>query len=230
MNETEAKAWIADVVNSFPADKGNILVAVSYPAQHQAVLIEWLTQAEAALTSVFPANHVVNRKWRELAAYARTMAANHDVPEAELKAQFHGVVMTADALLRAGRLTSLLDGIRAETVNEVLEQAELLNASGHQVAATVLAGGALETHLRNLCDRHGATWGGSGSIDKYKGALDQVRNNTGKDVISPTDSKHVVAWGGDRNDAAHKPTDFKKDKAHVQRLIEGVRAFIARTS
>lgn len=128
----------------------------------------------------------------------------------------------------AGRLDSLFDTVRADTVGEVLDQALALVNAGHVVAAVVLTGGALETHLPHLCMRHNLTWSADGSIEKYNSAIAQARNAGTVEVYSANDAKLVTAWGGMRNDAAHKPSEFAGSKAEVQASITGVREFIAR--
>jgi hypothetical protein len=63
--------------------------------------------------------------------------------------------------------SSLIDGIRVKTVGEVLEQAESAARERSCRGAMVMAGGALETHLKHLRLKYGITWQGHGSIRKY---------------------------------------------------------------
>ena len=109
-----------------------------------------------------------------------------------------GVFQAATKQLREGRLSSLIDGIRAETEDELLDQALVLINANHLAAATVIAGGALETHLRHLVSKNSLTITGDGAISKYDGAIAQVRNNGPVEVYSATDSKQVGAWAGMR--------------------------------
>jgi len=136
---------------------------------------------------------------------------------------------SATAQLRAGRLSTLIDGIRAEDAVELLDQAEQRANAGHHVAGAVIAGGALETTFRHLCDKSGAVPTGKGSISKYQQAMAQARK-AGSEVISVGDEKQVIAWGDLRNEAAHEPLDFPKKRTapDVLRMIEGVRAFVAK--
>ncbi len=82
-------------------------------------------------------------------------------------------------------------------------------------------------HLLHLCKKHHLSWSGDGSIFKYDGAIAQARSS-GAQVYSPTDSKLVIGWGGFRNDAAHSPGTFNRSQGEVQRMIQGVREFMAR--
>jgi hypothetical protein len=109
----------------------------------------------------------------------------------------------------------------------LLDQADVLARQNYIAAATVVAGGALETFLHFTCDKNGLTWQGHGSIEKYKDALAQARKG-GNEIISATDEKQVSAWGGSRNDAAHKPGDFQGTVESAKLMVEGIRQFISR--
>jgi hypothetical protein len=139
-----------------------------------------------------------------------------------------GVVKAALRILEGGHLGTILDGVRADTVVELLDQAEALLPK-YTVAAAVIAGGALETHLLHLCSRASIVPAGDGSIGKYDGAVAQARNQSPPGVYSTTDSKLVGGWGGIRNDAAHSPTTFTLTADDVRLMIEGIRQFVART-
>ncbi len=151
----------------------------------------------------------------------------HDLSDERTINALRSIFTAAHEILRSGRLSSLIEGIRAETVAELLDQAKTLASGGYQVAAVVIAGGALETFLLHLCNRNKLTWQGDGSISKYEGALAQARNS-GTEIISATDCKQVIAWGGIRNDAAHSPATFKRSEEQVDLMVEGIRQFIAR--
>src|SRR5262249_26104420 len=121
------------------------------------------------------------------------------------------------------------DGIRAETIAQCLDQADALARGGYVASAMVLTGGALETHLYNLCERFSLSWAGEGSISKYNQALGRARNQGTQNLVTASESNLIDSWGKDRNDAAHDPINFKKPKSAVQHAIEGIRQFLART-
>ena len=105
-----------------------------------------------------------------------------------------------------------------QTVGEVLDQAETLLKANHHVAAAVLAGGALETHLLHLCSRNGIT---------VQGAL--VRRAPVHRGDSPSGrSRRVEGASGTRNEAAHTPTTFKSTPVEVGLMVDSIRQFIAR--
>lgn len=223
MRLDEAKAWLDELVresNSFrvpptPAD----WYTPKFYLDHGDPLA-WLARAGSALEAVLPPGHAVLRTWSK-AVSSTTAIDNVD--------RAVSLVRAAQRLANDGRLRTLVDGVRADTVGEVLEQATELARAGHQAAATVLAGGALETHLRHLCDRAGllSSMTGHGSISKYADLMGQSRKR-GDDIISKSDQTQVIGWGQARNDAAHDPTNFAWGRETTQLMLDGIRQFLAR--
>ena len=195
----------------------------SWYADREAISA-WLTAAGSAMKSVFPSGHQAIRDWERLME-TPPVKRNREWCVREAK----GIFFSAQKQLKDGRIGTLIDGAKAETVGEVLDQAEQLVGSGYLVASAVLAGGALETHLLHLCQRAGLTWRGDGSIEKYNNAIGQHRN-AGTEIYSSNYGKLVTGWGGIRNDAAHKPGAFKHSDGEVRRMIDGIRDFTAKTA
>jgi hypothetical protein len=186
----------------------------------------WMAEAEATIDGVFPPTHAIRTRW---AKAEKTLQPFSDgayvVGDVVI-----GVFEAAANILRSDHLGSLLDVIRGDTENDLLDQAETLLKANLRAAAAVIAGGALEVHLRSLCGKYGLTVPGDGSISKYDGAIAKARNDGVVTVYSATDSKLVGGWGGMRNDAAHDPGAFGSSKEDVRRMIEGIRDFIPRTT
>jgi len=189
------------------------------------------SEMRAALDTVFPPSHVVVRQWDDAVARAKKILSGNaiQVPEHWVSGELVGIFRTSLSILKNGYLRSLADGIRAETVAQCLDQADVLARAGYAAAAMVLVGGGLETHLRGLCVRLGCSWQGNGSISSYKQALDQGRNQGRQATVSSSDSSQIESWGKDRNDAAHSPATFAKTPQEVGHIIEGVRQFLGRT-
>jgi hypothetical protein len=186
----------------------------------------WMTEAETAIDGVFPPTHAIRTKWAKAEKSLEPFNNGaYVVGDAVI-----GVFQAALQLLREGRLGSLLDVVRVETESELLDQSQTLLDANHRAAATVIAGGVLEVHLRSLCDKLGLVITGGGSISKYDGAIAQARNLGTVTAYSVTDSKQVSVWGGMRNDAAHDPGAFSSSRDEVGRMIEGIREFIPRTN
>lgn len=189
---------------------------------------QWVLEVGQALALGFPPGFELRQQWSRLFKDAQ---GPYVLSNEAMVTAARAIAKTAVRLLESGRLRSIWDGVRAETVGEVLDQAtELLDDGAPPASAAVLAGGALETHLRHLCDRAGllGSLSGHGSIDKYKGLLDTARKD-GNEIITKGQGKQVVAWADDRNEAAHRPTTFAKTSPEVRLMIDGVRHFITRT-
>jgi hypothetical protein len=194
---------------------------------HQMVALQaWMTEVEAAIEAVFPPTHSIRARWAKAEASLKPFNDGAYVVGDVAIGVFQGV----RDLIDGDRLGSLVDMLRLETENDLLDQAKTLLDANHKAAGAVIAGGALETHLRNLCRKYGIAVTGDGSLSKFDGAISQARNTGTATAYSATDSKHVVSWGGIRNDAAHDPGTFKASKEDVRRMIEGIRDFISRTS
>ena len=155
------------------------------------------TEMLTALTIVFPASHVIISRWETAVARGiKAMVGNRPAPpEMFVRDELIGIFQTARSLIANGFTRRFADGIRAETVAVCLDQSESFARSGYSVAAMILAGGALETHLRGLCIRFGLTWQGNGSIGSYKQTLDQARNSGIQSIVSSSDSSQIESWG-----------------------------------
>ena len=173
-----------------------------------------LTEMQTALESVFPPLHAVRKRWEAAGDMGDLLS---------------GIFRGAYNLLKDGHTRKFADGIRAETIIQCLDQAATLVGGNYSVGAMVLAGGALETHLCNLCERFSLPWRGDGSISKYNQALGQARNQGIQNLVTASDLNLIESWGKDRNDAAHNPLNFTKTPQEVRLTIEGIRQFLART-
>ena len=188
----------------------------------------WLIKAQSALEAAFPPNHPCRRAWENA---ERGLINLSPLDQLNRVGLLWATFQSARQILREGRLGSLIDAARAETEWELLDQANKLLEDGYLAAATVIAGGALETHLRHLVSRYGLTIEGSGSIGEYGGTICKARKDKKKKIaVSATECKYITAWGGLRNDAAHRPLEFPSDAKQVDIMIQGIRNFIARTT
>jgi hypothetical protein len=193
-------------------------------AERAALLVE----VQTALESVFPPSHAVLRNW-ESARSHEALQRDHTTNLAFAQDELIAIFRMAHRLLKEGHARRFADGIRVETIAQCLDQADALLRGGYVVAAMVLIGGALETHLHHLCGRFSLSWRGDGSISKYNQALGQARKQGMQSLVTASDGDLIESWGKDRNTAAHSPTDFTKTTQEVRLSIEGIRQFFART-
>lgn len=119
----------------------------------------------------------------------------------------------ASRVLRHARLT--------ESEDELLgEVARLLSEDGvNPIAPIVLAGAALERHLRIMSQEHGGFQTELGSLDKYKGYLRK------QGAIGSREVTKIDRWRDVRNDAAHGRKSLTRDDA--KEMARGVREFLA---
>lgn len=220
-------ADVKKILTKVLAEASNIQALYRLPGQRLpgARASAVITEGQAAIEALFPPHHAVSR--RLSAALNQKSSGGGTIP-LDHHSVFEAAVGSLEAGLRivdSGGITTVLEAVRVQTVSEVLDQAEALLP--HAIAAAVLAGGALETHLLHLCQRNALTWQGDGSIGKYDGAIAQARNS-GAVVYQAEDSKLITGWGGVRNLAAHEPTKFNYQAADIQLMVQGIRQFVAR--
>jgi len=130
--------------------------------------------------------------------------------------------------LQAGFLRSYEELIHAELFGDFLEMAEHLVDTGYKDAAAVIAGSALEAHLRQLCKKNGVAVDVTSPAGVRPKRADQMNADLASaTVYSKLDQKNITAWLDLRNKAAHgKYSEYTKDQ--VALLIAGIRDFITR--
>ena len=113
--------------------------------------------------------------------------------------------------------------VDAELFADILEQAEYLLSQGYFRASAVVAGVALESHLRKLAEKNSIPI--TTDEGKYIKA-DSLNGDLLKNmVIDKTMHKSVTSWLGLRNDAAH-PDTKETSEGLLEPMIAGIRVFI----
>jgi hypothetical protein len=158
--------------------------------------------------------------YRTYAAHAMTDRAMSNFGHARA---LEGVLQGFRIDLEAGYLTSVLEEAHAEVFADLLEIADHLLTEKLLEPAAVMAGGALEAHLRALAEKTGVTTSRGGK-PKRAGLLND--DLAKKQIYSKTEHKQVMAWQGIRNSAAHAEGDLAR--AQVALMAQGIRDFISR--
>ncbi|MBE0418371.1 MAG: hypothetical protein IBX63_11455 [Coriobacteriia bacterium] len=137
-----------------------------------------------------------------------------------------GVLESLRADVAAGYLEAVSQLIHGEVFGDFLDMAEHLQHEGYKDAAAVVAGSALEAHLRTLCDQAGIERESNGRVHK----ADRMNADLARSgVYSGIDQKNVTSWLGLRNDAAHGNYEsYTADQ--VRLLVASVRDFISPAS
>lgn len=225
----EATGWIVSLSERVPTEDSS-RAGFDGPS---AAMSEWIAEASSAIESMLPPTHAIARQAQAALTRVREIQASERRAsnlEGYLVAlgSYVGAFRALERMASDGRLGTLVDAARAETENDVLEQSRELLSAGYLAAATVLCGGALEAHLRRLCQRHALEWVGDGSIAAYDAAIAQARKAHRALLYEKADSTQVVSWGQLRNEAAHSPATFKRGESEVRAMLDGVVSFLAR--
>jgi len=225
MKTAEYLLWFERILNDFVKIKSIQYSKISARFYDFAGAQAWVSEAGSAISLVFPLPHYCSQTWNRLAPGLRPETSHGGTLE-----ELRGVFQAATKQLREGRLSSLIDGIRTDAEGDLLDQAAALSEANYLAAAVVIAGGALESHLKHLASKNNLAIPGEGSISKYNDAISKARNDGIIEVYSATDAKQVTAWGGIRNDAAHDPKSFSRTQGGIRLMIDGIRQFIVRVS
>ncbi len=186
VNANDLQAW-------FDAIETRVVAAYSQdPKRYYDIesSVQWVADAESALEQVFLESHAIRKQWAT--HLDRTASRPWDRAQRITMDSLRAIFRSANDQLRAGRIKTLADGVHANDVGELLEQAEQLSKAGHYLAAAVLAGGALETTLHHLCRKANLVISGHGAIAKYQQAMAQSRK-AGVEIISSGYEKQVIA-------------------------------------
>jgi hypothetical protein len=157
-----------------------------------------------------------------------TVLKRADTYDAQRVAMAIGIVTALLMDLKSGYVASLQELIHGEIFADFLEMADYLCHEGYKDASAVIAGGTLESHLRQLCIKNGIEVQVSTSRGIESKKADQMNSDLAREnVYSKLDQKNITAWLDLRNKAAHaKYTEYSKEQ--VELLIAGIRDFITR--
>lgn len=139
-----------------------------------------------------------------------------------------GIVEGLKADVEAGSLLGIKELIHGEVFGDFLEMASYLLDEGYKDPSAVIAGGTLEAHLRQLCQKSGIAFEITCSSGVRPKKADQLNSElSNASVYSKLDQKNVTAWLDLRNKAAHGKFD-EYSKEQVALMIAGVRDFVTR--
>jgi hypothetical protein len=140
-----------------------------------------------------------------------------------------GVVKALLDDLNNDYIQSVVELVHADTFSDFLDMAQHLSEAGYKDAAAVIAGSALEAHLRTLCTKSGVsteTQRADGTPQSKKADLINAELSQAN-VYSKLDQKNITAWLDLRNKAAHgKYSEYQAEQVALQ--IAAVRDFILR--
>ena len=120
-------------------------------------------------------------------------------------------------------LSGFNEMVDAELFTDILEQAGYLFSQSYFRASAVVAGVALEGHLRKLAEKNSIPI----TTDPWKYVnADLLNGELRKNgIIDKTLNKSITSWLGLRNDAAHPDSKEINDRL-IEPMIAGIRVFI----
>ncbi len=131
----------------------------------------------------------------------------------------YGVVEAAKNDFDDDFLTDITYLIRADLLDDLLSQAEMLLESTYHIAAASLAGGVLEDTLRKLCDKNKIAYPDKTKIDALNSSLAKAK------VYDKLVQKQITANADIRNNADHGHSDKVKHE-DVEDMLKWLRRFI----
>ncbi len=142
-----------------------------------------------------------------------------------------GVLTGLRNSLCAGVLNSLEQSIAASISSDYLSQAKQLLEKGtagdlDHIAAAVIAGAVLEHHLRQICSRHNPPVPASNDRGEPLPLSLLIDGLKRAGLLNEVLAKHLRAWAGIRNSAAHGRFEEVTSR-QVRQMLEGVAGFIA---
>jgi hypothetical protein len=139
-----------------------------------------------------------------------------------------GVILSLHNDFEKGYLETSFELVRSEIFSDFLEMASHLLEEGYKDAAALIASGALEEHLRQLCKKSGITLEMEGDKGIHPKKAETLNSDlAGKGAITKVDQKNVTAWLALRNKAAHAEYD-EYSREQVALFIDSIRDFITR--
>lgn len=136
-----------------------------------------------------------------------------------------GVLRALKADIAEGWLAGVAELVHAETFSDLLDQSSELLAKAYKDPAAVVAGSALEAHIRLLSNKHGVSVRQPAGQPKKADAMNAELVKAG--AYNVLEQKAVTAWLAIRNASAHGEY-AKYDQSQVANMVQGVRDFIIR--
>jgi len=130
-----------------------------------------------------------------------------------------GVFRAAKADYENGFMADQKTLIANNLLGSTIEQAEILFNAKYYQAAAIVAGVALETKLKQMCDDNGLSFDGQ-KINSYNSSLYKAEK------YSKPMNQEIVSWASIRNDAAHGQWGTFS-ASQVEDMIKGITRFLA---
>ena len=131
-----------------------------------------------------------------------------------------GILEAAFKDFSDGMLAEIRSIVRADLIDDLLSQAEILLENGYHIPATSLSGAVLEDTLRKLCDSNGIKYPEKTNINFLNTELMKA------DVYDRLIYKEIIAKADLRNNADHGHFDKVREE-DVSDMIKWIRRFVS---
>lgn len=184
------------------------------------------TSSEKLAEAITMCASTIDRLTASGSVYGRQMKRVLDRQGASLSfyvSQLLGILEGLRYDIEAGYLQTFEEELHADVFADFLEMADHLVGEARLAPGAVVAGSALEAHLRALAEKVGVSTEFRGR-PKRAGRLNDDLAKQG--AYRKAEHKQVLAWQDLRNTAAHGDEDFSAEE--VRLMVQGVRDFIVR--
>lgn len=166
-------------------------------------------------------------RWAPPGSVYRITASERADRDAHLHLPARAALRALRRDIEAGAVHRYEELINAGVLADIIEQGEHLLENGYAQAAVVLFGGALEEHLRKLCNAWSVPLlNARGEPQKASMLNDQLAKSG---AYTKPDHDMVAAWLKIRNLAAHSKPELSNHTADELRMMaQGIRGVIAR--
>lgn len=158
-------------------------------------------------------------------SYSREVdSVENEPPHARIQV-YIGVLRAIKADMAEGWLVGVAELVHAATFSDLIDQSIELLVKAYKDAAAVVAGSALEAHIRLLSNKYNVSIQQSSGHPKKADTMNADLVKAG--AYNVLEQKAVTAWLAIRNASAHGEYT-KYDQSQVENMVQGVRDFIIR--
>lgn len=210
--EEKAKTVSESREKNFVTGRGEVYYKIAPP-----VFTAWATSVLSLLQRVFGEDGVHYQRFSEHYEKVNRSSYTYDAVNTSGFEVCCSIFQSAKEDYEGGYLFNVRALVKAEVLDDALEQAEEILNAGYKDPACVVIGVALETTLKEMCTRAGV------SHSKLDGMNIELRK---AGIYNMAKQKQITAWADLRNNAAHGKWSEYND-ADVKDFLEGVHRFLA---
>jgi len=157
---------------------------------------------------------------------ARTaIERGHGIASSTVISPLYGIVLALKRDVEADYLVQFSELEHASLFADFIEMGDYLLELGYKDAAAVLAGGVLESHLRQLAAKHGVSLADVNPAgESVPRKAERLNQELAKSVYGKLDQKNVTVWLDLRNKAAHAEYTYSKEQ--VELFSQGLKLFM----